>query len=92
MMAECIEGVAIMDDRWIHVLPPPFRHGDLFKGWNRRSPFGRHGKARQGFWTTERRFVDRHEAWKIAEAAGQIFRRVGGDTIKGGKLFSENLW
>ena len=49
-----------------------------------------------GKWAWEQGFVDQHgewltreEAWVIAEAAGQIIRRVGGD---GGRLFSENLY
>ena len=33
-----------------------------------------------------------YKAWKIAEPAGQIRRRIGGDTINGGTLFSENLY
>lgn len=48
--------------------------------------------ARQGFITNRRRFVDRQEAWKIAEAQQQIVRHVGGDTLHGGTLFSENLY
>lgn len=46
----------------------------------------------QGFLTNKRGFVSRQEAWKIAVAAGQIIRRVGGDTSKGGTLYSENLY
>lgn len=46
----------------------------------------------QGFITNKGRFLDRQEAWKIAEAAGQIIRRVGGDDIDGGTLFSECLY
>lgn len=43
----------------------------------------------QGFVTQHGRFVGREEAWRIAEAAGQIFARCGGD---GEQLFSENLY
>lgn len=46
----------------------------------------------QGFWTNKSRFVDRQEAWKIALKNKQIIRRVGGDTSKGGTLYSENLY
>lgn len=49
-------------------------------------------KEIQGFLTSRHRFVDRFEAWKIAVEQKQIVRRVGGDTIDGGKLFSENLY
>jgi len=37
-------------------------------------------------------FLSRTEAWKVAEAAGQIIRRVGGDETNGGTLYSENLY
>lgn len=46
----------------------------------------------QGFVTNKYRFVDRIEAWKIAEANNQILRRVGGDSTNGGTLYSENLY
>ena len=46
----------------------------------------------QGFIDQYRNYHSRQDAWKIAEKAGQIRRRVGGDTIDGGYLFSENLY
>ena len=46
----------------------------------------------QGFIDQKGLFLSREEAWMVAEAAGQIARRVGGDTINGGRLFSENLY
>lgn len=46
----------------------------------------------QGFIDQWGQFMTRTEAWKVAENAGQILRRVGGDTIDGGTLFSENLY
>lgn len=42
----------------------------------------------QGFLTSYNRYVDRTEAWKIAETAGQIVRTVGRPRF----LFSENLY
>ncbi len=48
--------------------------------------------AEQGFVDQRGVFMTREEAWKVAEAAGQIIRRVGGDTLNGGHLFSENLY
>jgi len=42
----------------------------------------------EGFMTSENRFVDRKEAWKIAEAAGQIKQQSGGH----GTLYSEDLY
>jgi len=43
----------------------------------------------QGFIDKYGTFHDRKSAWKIANAAGQIIRRVGGDD---GILYSENLY
>ena len=48
--------------------------------------------ARQGFMDNSFAFLTRHEAWEVASAAGQIIRKVGGDGIGGGNLFSENLY
>ena len=46
------------------------------------------GKYVQGFLTSKNRFVDRKEAWIIAEREGQIKHQSGGY----GKLYSECLW
>jgi len=46
-------------------------------------------KEEQGFVDQFGTFYTREEAWPIAEAANQIFRRVGGD---GHRLYSENLY
>lgn len=46
-----------------------------------------HGE--EGFVNQFGKFLDRHEAYKIAKAANQIIFRCGGDE---GKLFSENLY
>lgn len=48
--------------------------------------------AEQGFLDNRGEFLTRTEAWKVAEAAGQITRRVGGDKADGGTLYSENLY
>jgi hypothetical protein len=45
----------------------------------------------QGFLTTDERFVDRKEAYRIAALAGQIVSHVP-DPESGRKLFSEDLW
>lgn len=50
------------------------------------------GSEEQGFIDQAGQFLTRQEAWKVAEAAGQIQRRVGGDTSQGGSLYSENLY
>lgn len=46
----------------------------------------------QGFIDNHGQFLNRVDAWKVAEAANQIIRRVGGDTKDGGTLYSENLY
>lgn len=46
----------------------------------------------QGFIDQQGNFHNRQEAWEIAESAGQIIRRVGGDDANGGTLYSENLY
>lgn len=46
-------------------------------------------RAVQGFIDQHGEFLNREDAWKVAEDAGQIIRRVGGD---GRRLFSENLY
>lgn len=48
----------------------------------------RHGDD-QGFVDQFGVYLTRKEAWIVAEAAGQIVRRCGGD---GEELFSENLY
>lgn len=46
----------------------------------------------QGFIDQFGTFYNRQEAWVVAEAAGQIIQRVGGDGPEGQGLFSENLY
>lgn len=46
----------------------------------------------QGFIDQRGDFLTRTEAWPIAEAAGQIIRRCGGDDTDGGTLYSENIY
>lgn len=49
-------------------------------------------KCTQGFIDQWGVFMSRTEAWKVAEAAGQILYRCGGDDADGGTLYSENLY
>lgn len=46
----------------------------------------------QGFIDQHGQWYTRTEAWVVAQANGQIRRRVGGDTADGGTLYSENLY
>jgi hypothetical protein len=76
------EGELLLGVRhWDHLMHQ--QHDRLPKGPNR---------WRQGFIDNQGQFLSRTEAWKVAEAAGQIIKRVGGDTADGGTLYSENLY
>lgn len=70
-------------------LPPPKRHHHVIRVLAARG-FGPSAviPSRQGFMTSEGRFVDRVEARRIAEAAGQLLR----SKLPGNKLFSEDVW
>lgn len=46
----------------------------------------------EGFIDKFGNFKTRQEAWVIANEANQVIRRCGGDTSKGGTLYSENLY
>lgn len=48
--------------------------------------------AEQGFIDQRGQFMNRQQAWLVAVAAGQILRRVGGDSANGGTLYSENIY
>jgi hypothetical protein len=50
------------------------------------------GDDEEGFIDQWGQFLTRTQAWKVAEAARQIWRRCGGDTADGGTLYSENLY
>ena len=80
----------------------PTATGVVIGGWRHHNCLGvgpalgidlpdeqRSGKS-QGFLTSTGRFVDRREAWNIAEAADQIIERPGRG--RRGYLFSEDLY
>lgn len=46
----------------------------------------------EGFIDQHGKWYTRTEAWVVAQANGQIKRRVGGDAADGGTLFSESLY
>lgn len=48
--------------------------------------------ATMGFVDQDGKFYTRQEAWKLAEANGQILYRIPADQQHGGTLFSENLY
>lgn len=71
---------------------PGVRHHDVLMNYNIRRMDLSGNPWVQGFLDRHGRFHSRTEAWKIAEAAGQIKYRCGGDTKDGGTLYSENLY
>ena len=72
------------------------RHWDALMHAQNRQAKGPRGSCmyewEQGFIDNQGQFLSRTDAWKVAEAAGQIIMRVGGDTADGGTLYSENLY
>lgn len=87
-------GYAPTDRMFIALVPPPGRHHTVFAGV--RGACGENDKTRgfccaaqQGFVTSAGRFVDRTEAYKVAEAAGQIIMH---GSSRPGTLYSEDLW
>lgn len=87
-------GYAPVERMFVALVPPPGRHHTVFAGV--RGTCGENEKTRdfccaaqQGFVTSTGRFVDRAEAYKIAQAADQII--MHGSSVPG-TLFSEDLW
>ena len=76
------------------------KNNEIYKlGLKAKYPMLSTGQIRELFLCSEQGFIDRNSqfhdrtaAWKIAEPAGQIRRRVGGDETDGGTLYSENLY
>ena len=68
------------------------RHWDAFMHAQADAQCWCVGEHDQGFIDQFGAFMSRTEAWKVAEAAGQIIRRVGGDDADSGTLYSENLY
>lgn len=50
------------------------------------------GAYDQGFIDQHGKWYTRTEAWVVAQANGQVKRRVGGDTADGGTLYSESIY
>lgn len=86
-----IVGVAILCENTgdMYQLPPPNRHHDVIRVMAKNAEAA---VGQQGFVTDLGYFVGRHEAMKIAVAAGQLKRREGAKFYQGPELFSEDLW
>lgn len=57
-----------------------------------RTIYNKDDRCLQGFIDQHGKFMSRREAWTVACNSGQIIRRVGGDAVAGGTLYSENLY
>lgn len=69
------------------------RHWDQTTHWHFPTVSdARRFKDEHGFMDNRYQFLTRQEAWKVAQAAGQIKYRCGGDEANGGTLYSENLY
>ena len=80
-------------DLRVWLLLGPRHWGPTMRHQAKMLPFDAHAVAwEQGFIDQRGEFLTREEAWKVAQDAEQIFQRVGGDTVNGGHLFSENLY
>ena len=81
-----IVAAAIRYEGKTFALPAPARHGDILNKWRlKTSTVGKFG-----FIDSEHGFVDRRDAWMIAEREGQIL--VKDHPQQKGVLFSEDVW
>jgi hypothetical protein len=85
---EMINQVAIRKDGQVHSLPRPARHVDLLH--KIRDAGEDRAGYEYGFLTNVGRFVDRFEAWEIAQESGQMQTRNGRPLRQ--ELHSELLW
>lgn len=86
-----IKGVAVKFNKIMVCLPEPKRHCDCFRFAKETLGVKRELGApgdNQGFYTEEGIFLNRKQAYIVAEKAGQIVNPDQGR----GVLFSENLW
>ena len=89
-----IKGVAVKFNKIMVCLPKPNRHCDCFRyakeilELDRKTCVTGGVASNQGFYTEEGIFLDRLEAFKVAEENKQIILYDS----KKGCLFSENLW
>jgi len=76
----------------IYTLPPPNRHEDICKFMLRNgvSRLSQSLNCTEGFFTDARRFVSRHQAYRIAQKADQILPSQ--KDIPGLSLTTLHLW
>ena len=85
-MPERIAAAACLDGCLVLTLPRPARHHDILHTMYDAGLDP--NVAKQGFLTSEGRFVDRMLACTLAQRAGQIVKKHGPDN----ELFSEDMW
>ena len=80
-----ITHVALKDGNKVYSLPAPNRHHDVIGMIG-----GTHGQEVQGFLDANGTFLNRKQAFVVAQMTGQLKR--GPDGYQGDQLFSEDLW
>lgn len=88
MAGETIERAAIRRYTTIWSVPRPGRHHDVIAFMSEQGVDALGDYTTQGFTTSTGRFVNRREAMKIAEDAGQLL----GEPHVVGELFSEDIF
>jgi hypothetical protein len=86
-MTETIDRAAIRHRGDVFDVPRPGRHHNVIHKMNLCGLGAAHVHD-QGFLTSSGRYVNRADALKIAEAAGQIVQKTGPPHL----LFSEDMW
>lgn len=80
-----ITHVALKDGKKVYSLPAPNRHHHVIGMIG-----GTHGQEVQGFLDANGTFLNRKQAFVVAQMTGQLKR--GTDGYQGDQLFSEDLW
>jgi len=88
-----ITHVAIKTDDKIWSLPKPNRHHNVLRMINNLFVDRNYETEVQGFLDSNGRFLNRKDAFILAESNGQLDRSNHGDNCyNGNELFSEDLW
>lgn len=74
----------------IYTMPKPARHNNIMNLAKRAGLDSQFQPDEQGFLLSDGSFADREEAYKVAKAAGQPWRRK--PEIHSEHLFTEDLW
>lgn len=90
-MSERIVAAAIRYKGVSYSVPAPGRHHNVMTYMRDNFGLGIKAHEEEGFMTDRDRFVDREEAWFIAELAGQLLPIAPTDR-RGGTLYSEDVW